>query len=103
MNAEDWEEWDYRILSALTTLTTGSSHTLVGTARIGMEAWRLLTQRWDPKSMKKKNTIIRKIMGIPRAENPKEFQNAIIQLRKSCGEYSTDYGGSTMEKVGKRY
>ena len=101
MTADEWEDWDYKILSALTTLTTGSSHSLVETAKVGMEAWRLLTQRWDPKSMRKKNTIIRKIMAIARATTPKELHNGVILLRQYCNEYSRDYGGEYDEESRK--
>ena len=102
MTADEWEDWDYKISSALTTLTTGSSHSLVETAKVGMEAWRLLTQRWDPKSMRKKNTIIRRIMASVRAKTPKELHNGVILLRQYCNEYSRDYGGECDEKIAKQ-
>ena len=45
MSAEEWDEWEYKMLTVLDNTTTVASNALADTAKVGMEARRLLVQR----------------------------------------------------------
>ena len=87
MEIEELEKWDEKIQTSIISQVSGENHIRVKNSSGGLDAWRSLTTKWEPRNVTRGYEMRKKCMTIDKAKGYGDLSTKIETLKTYIREF----------------